>query len=114
MTYTTNQNGKISAFDYPVATFTLNMWLQNYGLALLAGICWLMVGAALLATSRAWIGAVEGITMLPPAMLFLLYSYWGNVHALFRDNLRRYLDGQPLRNEVDPVTGDGLSPSAPR
>jgi phosphoglycerate dehydrogenase-like enzyme len=41
-------------------------------------------------------------------------SYWGNVHALFRDNLRRYLDGQPLRNEVDPRTGDGLSPSAPR
>lgn len=41
-------------------------------------------------------------------------SYWGNVHALFRDNLRRYLDGQPLRNEVDPRTGDGLSPSVPR
>jgi phosphoglycerate dehydrogenase-like enzyme len=41
-------------------------------------------------------------------------SYWGNVHALFRDNLRRYLDGQPLRNEVNPRTGDGLSPSVPR
>lgn len=25
----------------------------------------------------------------------------GRLHALFRDNLRRYLDGEPLRNEVD-------------
>lgn len=41
-------------------------------------------------------------------------SYWGNVQALFRDNLRRYLEGQPLRNEVDPRTGGRLNPSAPR
>ena len=52
--------------------------------------------------------------LLSPHSATAVGSYWGNVHALFRDNLRRYLDGQPLRNEVDPVTGDGLSPSAPR
>lgn len=28
-------------------------------------------------------------------------SFWPNVHALFRDNLRRYLSGESLRNEVD-------------
>jgi phosphoglycerate dehydrogenase-like enzyme len=52
--------------------------------------------------------------LISPHSATAVGSYWGNVHALFRDNLRRYLDGQPLRNEVDPVTGDGLSPSAPR
>jgi phosphoglycerate dehydrogenase-like enzyme len=51
--------------------------------------------------------------LISPHSATAVGSYWGNVHALFRDNLRRYLDGQPLRNEVDPVTGDGLSPSAP-
>ncbi len=31
--------------------------------------------------------------------------FWPNLHELFRDNLRRYLTGQPLRNEVDPRVG---------
>lgn len=62
--------------------FTFDMWFQNYGLALLAGISWLVVGGLLLATAPGWTGAVEGITLLPPAMLLLLYSHWGNVqHA---------------------------------
>lgn len=52
--------------------------------------------------------------LISPHSATAVSSYWGNVHALFRDNLRRYLDGQPLRNEVDARTGDGLSPSAPR
>lgn len=52
--------------------------------------------------------------LISPHSATAVGSYWGNVHALFRDNLRRYLDGRPLRNEVDPTTGDGLSPSTPR
>jgi phosphoglycerate dehydrogenase-like enzyme len=31
--------------------------------------------------------------------------FWNNVHRLFRDNVARYLRGEPLRNEVDPHTG---------
>ena len=31
--------------------------------------------------------------------------FWPNLHELFRDNLRRYLTGQPLRNEVDARVG---------
>lgn len=31
--------------------------------------------------------------------------FWSNLHELFRDNLGRYLRGEPLRNEVDPRTG---------
>lgn len=31
--------------------------------------------------------------------------FWANVHTLFRDNVARYLAGEPLRNEVDPRTG---------
>jgi phosphoglycerate dehydrogenase-like enzyme len=31
--------------------------------------------------------------------------FWDNLHALFRDNLRRYLAGEPLRNAVDTARG---------
>ena len=79
ITYVVQQNGKMVSFSLPAVTFTWEMWLQNYGLALFAGISWLLMGGILLATAKEWTGAVEGITMLPPAMLFLLYSHWGNV-----------------------------------
>ncbi len=80
ITYTLqNNNGQTYQLTRPVVTFTLDMWWQNYGLALLAGISWLLVGMVLLATAREWVGAIEGITLLPPAMLFLLYSHLGNV-----------------------------------
>jgi glyoxylate/hydroxypyruvate reductase len=32
-------------------------------------------------------------------------SFWTNLHELLRDNLRRYLAGEPLRNEVDARVG---------
>jgi phosphoglycerate dehydrogenase-like enzyme len=31
--------------------------------------------------------------------------FWANLHALFRDNVARYLAGEPLRNEVDARIG---------
>jgi phosphoglycerate dehydrogenase-like enzyme len=31
--------------------------------------------------------------------------FWANLHALFRDNVARYLAGEPLRNEVADLTG---------
>ena len=31
--------------------------------------------------------------------------FWSNLHELFRANVRHYLDGEPLRNEVDPRVG---------
>src|SRR5437764_10854842 len=64
-------------------SFTWDMWFENYGLTMLAGISWLLVGTLLLVTARDWTGAVEGITLLPPAMLFLLYSHWGNVQQAY-------------------------------
>ena len=67
----------------PAMQFSWEMWFENYGLALLAGISWLLVGTLLLVTAQDWTGAVEGITMLPPAMLFLLYSHWGNVQQAY-------------------------------
>jgi len=63
--------------------FTMDMWWQNYGMTLLAGISWLAVGAVLLLTATEWTGAVEGLTLLPPAMLFLLASHWGNVQRAY-------------------------------
>ncbi len=84
ITYVVQQNGKMVSFSLPAVTFTWEMWLQNYGLALFAGISWLLVGGILLATAKEWTGAVEGITMLPPAMLFLLYSHWGNVQRAYQ------------------------------
>jgi anti-sigma regulatory factor (Ser/Thr protein kinase) len=83
ITYTLATNGKSRTARYPATTFTSDMWLQNYGLALLAGVCWLLVGGLLLATAREWTGAVEGLTLLPVAMLFLLYSHWGNIQSSY-------------------------------
>ncbi len=80
ITYTIQENGAGTySFTLPAGQFTWDMWVQNYGLALLAGISWLVAGTLLLMTALEWIGAIEGITLLPPAMLFLLYSHWGNV-----------------------------------
>lgn len=84
ITYILQANGqKSSPVRYAADIFTLSMWFQNYGLALLAGISWLLVGGVLLITAREWAGAVEGLTMLPAAMLFLLYSHWGNVQNAY-------------------------------
>src|SRR5579884_3209240 len=77
ITYTTRS----STFQQSVVTFTLDIWWQSYGLALMAGLIWLVVGLFLLATAQNWRGAVEGMTLLPVAMLFLLCSHWGNVHS---------------------------------
>jgi signal transduction histidine kinase len=84
--YTLETNGQSRAVQYPAATFTFDMWLQSYGLALVAGFCWLLVGAILLLTAHEWVGAVEGLTFLPTAMLFLLYSHWGNVSIAYPMN----------------------------
>lgn len=81
ITYKIEANGQISCFQYPATRFDLQMWWQYYGLALLAGFIWLLVGGILLATAREWAGAVEGLTLLPVAMLFLLYSHWGNIQT---------------------------------
>ena len=79
ITYTINHNGTKTSVNRPVVPFTLDMWWQSYGLALLAGLSWLLVGAILLVRAQNWVGAVEGLTLLPAAMLFLLFSHWGNV-----------------------------------
>jgi signal transduction histidine kinase len=85
--YTVEQNGQSRIIDRVASTFTWDMWFSNYGWALIAGICWLLVGGILLATSQDWTGAVEGMTLLPPAMLFLLYSHWGNVQQAYPADL---------------------------
>ncbi len=79
ISYTFNINDQSSTIHSPVVMFTSEMWLQNYGLAFLAGFCWLLIGGIVLATARGWTGAIEGLTMLPASMVFLLYSHWGNV-----------------------------------
>jgi anti-sigma regulatory factor (Ser/Thr protein kinase) len=80
VTYTVEQgNGARSTYTRPVTVFTFDMWWQTFGLTFLAGLSWLAVGAFLLATAPEWTGGVEGITLLPPAMLLLLYSHWGNI-----------------------------------
>ncbi|HEV2583475.1 MAG TPA: hypothetical protein VGT44_21625 [Ktedonobacteraceae bacterium] len=85
--YKVEQNGQLRTIDRAASIFTWDMWFSNYGWALIAGICWLLVGGILLATSQDWTGAVEGITLLPPAMLFLLYSHWGNVQQAYPADL---------------------------
>lgn len=85
--YSALQNGQAIPIDRVATTFTWDMWFDNYGWALIAGISWLLVGGFLLATSQEWTGAVEGITLLPPAMLFLLYSHWGNVQQSYPADL---------------------------
>ncbi|HEY7416960.1 MAG TPA: hypothetical protein VH593_17370 [Ktedonobacteraceae bacterium] len=55
-------------------------WWQNDGMALLAGISWLITGGFLLSTAPDWSGAVEALTFLPPSLLLLFYnSHWSNV-----------------------------------
>ena len=87
ITYSIQHNTTRETVKRAAATFTLNMWWNNYGLALLAGLSWLLVGTVLLATAREWTGAVEGITLIPPAMLFLLYSHWGNVQQAYHADI---------------------------
>lgn len=83
ITYTLNENGQRLTVHYPAAVFTFDMWLQDYGLAGLAGLCWLLIAGIFLFTARAWVGIVEGLTLLPVAILFLLYSHWGNVQTAY-------------------------------
>lgn len=83
VTYTLQVNGHTQTMRSPAATFTSDLWLQNYGLALIAGLCWLLVGAALLSTASAWTGAVQGLTMLPVAALFLLTGHQGNIQTAY-------------------------------
>jgi signal transduction histidine kinase len=84
ITYTIqHSNGATEQATLPAIQFSWEMWFENYGLALLAGISWLLVGTILLATAQDWTGAVEGITLLPPAMLFLFYSHWGNIQQAY-------------------------------
>lgn len=68
----------LSSAGYVTGARAWEMWFGSYGLALLAGITWLLVGAILLATAPDWTGAVEGITLLPPALFFLFSVYWIN------------------------------------
>ena len=83
ITYTVQQNSKLTTITYPAVTFTWDMWLESYGLTFIAGLCWLLVGFILLAMARNWTGVVEGITLLPVAILFLLFSHWGNVQQAY-------------------------------
>src|SRR6266480_1631331 len=68
-------------------TFTWDLWLESYGLTFIAGLCWIVVGFILLARAQNWTGVVEGITLLPVAILFLLFSYWGNVQQAYPADL---------------------------
>jgi len=83
ITYTIQHNSTTFTLKRTAVTFTMDMWWSNYGLAFLAGLSWILVGMVLLATAQEWTGAVEGITLVPPAMLFLLYSHWGNVQQAY-------------------------------
>ena len=84
VTYTIRHSNATEDYtSSPTLLFSFAMWLQNYGLALLAGLSWLLVGTVLLIRAQDWTGAVEGITLIPPAMLFLLYSHWGNVQTAY-------------------------------
>jgi hypothetical protein len=87
ITYTVQQNSKLARIISPAVTFTWDMWFESYGLTFIAGLCWLLVGFILLARALNWIGVVEGITLLPAAILFLLFSHWGNVQQAFPADL---------------------------
>ena len=87
ITYTVQQNSKLARIKSPVVTFTWDMWFESYGLTFIAGLCWLLVGFILLARALNWTGAVEGITLLPAAILFLLFSHWGNVQQAYPADL---------------------------
>ena len=87
ITYTVQQNSKLARIKSPAVTFTWDMWFESYGLTFIAGLCWLLVGFILLARALNWTGAVEGITLLPAAILFLLFSHWGNVQQAYPADL---------------------------
>ncbi len=87
ISYTVQQNGQAHVVSYPAVILTVNMWFNSYGWALIAGLSWLLVGGLLLASAPEWTGAVEGITLLPPAILFLLYSHWGNAQQTYQADL---------------------------
>ncbi|MGZ3628904.1 MAG: sensor histidine kinase [Ktedonobacteraceae bacterium] len=87
ITYTVQQNDKLMTFMYPAITFTQVMWFESYGLTFIAGICWILVGFILLVRATNWTGAVEGITLIPVAILFLLFSHWGNVQLTYPADL---------------------------
>jgi signal transduction histidine kinase len=88
ITYTIQHaNNTQEHITLPAVQFSWDMWWQSYGVAFLAGIAWLVTGIILLITAREWTGAVEGITLLPPALLFLLYSHWGNVQTAYGENI---------------------------
>ena len=88
LTYTVETNNKpLYTVTRPAVVFTTDMWWQTFGFPFLAGLSWLIVGAFLLATATEWTGAVEGIPMLPPAMLLLLYSHWGNIQTAYAPDL---------------------------
>jgi hypothetical protein len=87
ITYTVQHNDKLITRSYPAVTFTQDMWLESYGLTLIAGLCWIVVGFILLARAPNWTGAVEGITLLPVAILFLLFSHWGNIQQAYPADL---------------------------
>lgn len=84
ITYTIQQNGKLASIKHPAAIFTWDIWFQSYGLTFIAGLCWLLIGFILLSGAQNWTGVVEGITLLPAAMLFLLFSHWGNVQQAYQ------------------------------
>jgi anti-sigma regulatory factor (Ser/Thr protein kinase) len=86
-TITTGDKDNTAIVTRPVSTFTGEIWWQNYGSTLLAGLSWLVIGAILLITANEWTEAVEGMTLLPPALLFLLYSHWGNVQQAYPTDL---------------------------
>ena len=83
ITYAVQQNSKLTSIKYPAVTFTWDMWFESYGLTFVAGLSWLVVGFILLARALNWTGVVEGITLLPVAILFLLFSHWGNVQQAY-------------------------------
>ena len=87
ITYTVQQNNKLIPLTYHAVAFTWDMWLESYGLTFIAGLCWILVGFILLARAPDWTGAVEGITLLPVAILFLLFSHWGNVQQAYPADL---------------------------
>ncbi len=43
--------------------------------------------------------------LISPHSATAITSYFPNLHGLLRDNVRRYLAGEPLVNEVDPAVG---------
>ncbi len=73
------RDGRTVVVSGPAVPFTWEMWWLQYGLALLAGLSWLLLAVLLLLKATDWGEAVEGLTLLPPALLLLLVACGGNV-----------------------------------